>query len=516
LFERNIKNKERIGMKKGLFIIIMSAVVISMVAFPAYMYADTGDTSVFASVPSSGTDAGQYYVDPAKLGENIPVFCIDEHGTTWTGFEYTEQSTTIANALHVTTQELAQDAEALKILATIESGGTPVENQLAAWNYSDGNAPGPETDTYATTGTGINITQTNVDNANKIVAAVDVIAAANTDLNTDGSLKVGNDINLSTINKVVVTLDSLSLGTDTNSNGVIDSKTSEVTEHTATATMENPLVPTVTDNDKDTFWYILAGSYNVSFEKSFLLTEKTTKMNDVLVGTDNDGVATTSYYYYYWGLTMYPENSMNANILAWVDIDEDSQLDIVSIQPAVVATAYTDPVSDMMNSVKVVLVDDKGTVSDFTDDIVKIDSFGMPQTASAIVIDNSSNPRAEKFDIHQVAGGKVLTSPGHQTLLTIASDEPYAKSAVIYTFTTPSPVPDPTPTPVPPVVPPAPTPSAGVVTVAALTEGIQVLAFTGQDPIIPIAGLTALIAGLAMVVITFSRRQTLKWKHVKR
>jgi hypothetical protein len=49
--------------------------------------------------------------------------------------------------------------------------------------------------------------------------------------------------------------------------------------------------------------------------------------------------------------------------------------------------------------------------------------------------------------------------------------------------------------------------------VAALTESVQVLAFTGQDPIIPIAGLAAVIAGLAMVIVTFSRRMASKWKH---
>jgi uncharacterized surface anchored protein len=53
------------------------------------------------------------------------------------------------------------------------------------------------------------------------------------------------------------------------------------------------------------------------------------------------------------------------------------------------------------------------------------------------------------------------------------------------------------------------------ITVAGLTEGVQVLAFTGQDPIISIAGLAAVMAGLAMVVVTLLKRQTLKWKHVK-
>ncbi len=64
---------------------------------------------------------------------------------------------------------------------------------------------------------------------------------------------------------------------------------------------------------------------------------------------------------------------------------------------------------------------------------------------------------------------------------------------------------------------PVVTGGGGTVTVAGLTEGgIQVLAFTGQAPVIPIAGLTILMAGLAMVAVTLSRRMTLKWKHVKK
>ena len=46
----------------------------------------------------------------------------------------------------------------------------------------------------------------------------------------------------------------------------------------------------------------------------------------------------------------------------------------------------------------------------------------------------------------------------------------------------------------------------GTLTVAGLTEGIQVLAFTGMDPIIPIAGGSAVIAGLAMFLATLRRR----------
>ena len=55
-----------------------------------------------------------------------------------------------------------------------------------------------------------------------------------------------------------------------------------------------------------------------------------------------------------------------------------------------------------------------------------------------------------------------------------------------------------------------PTTTTTTVTVAGLTEGIQVLAFTGIDPIIPIAGGSAVIAGLAMFLATLRRRVSRK------
>lgn len=45
------------------------------------------------------------------------------------------------------------------------------------------------------------------------------------------------------------------------------------------------------------------------------------------------------------------------------------------------------------------------------------------------------------------------------------------------------------------------------IAVAGLTEGtIQVLAFTGIDPIIPIAGGSAIVTGLAIILATLRRR----------
>jgi hypothetical protein len=47
----------------------------------------------------------------------------------------------------------------------------------------------------------------------------------------------------------------------------------------------------------------------------------------------------------------------------------------------------------------------------------------------------------------------------------------------------------------------------GNVTVAGLTEGVQVLAFTGIDPVLPISGGTAIAGGLAMLLATTLRRR---------
>ncbi len=56
--------------------------------------------------------------------------------------------------------------------------------------------------------------------------------------------------------------------------------------------------------------------------------------------------------------------------------------------------------------------------------------------------------------------------------------------------------------------------AAAGITVAGITEGgIQVLAFTGIDPIIPVSGGSALVAGLAMLMASIRRRNLNKWSH---
>ena len=61
-----------------------------------------------------------------------------------------------------------------------------------------------------------------------------------------------------------------------------------------------------------------------------------------------------------------------------------------------------------------------------------------------------------------------------------------------------------------------PTGGGGTITVAGLTEGLQVLAFTGIDPIIPISGGSALVAGLAMLVASLRRRNLRNWRNTNK
>ena len=66
---------------------------------------------------------------------------------------------------------------------------------------------------------------------------------------------------------------------------------------------------------------------------------------------------------------------------------------------------------------------------------------------------------------------------------------------------TPMPPPPPPPGPTPTTTTPTP-----ILTVAGITEGIDVLAFTGFDPIISLSGGSVVIAGIAILVASLRRR----------
>jgi hypothetical protein len=74
----------------------------------------------------------------------------------------------------------------------------------------------------------------------------------------------------------------------------------------------------------------------------------------------------------------------------------------------------------------------------------------------------------------------------------------------------PTPTPTPTPTPLQTIT------VAGITTPGITPGIIQVLAFTGMDPIIPISGGSAVMGGLAMLLATLRKRQEKKWKHAKK
>ena len=142
---------------------------------------------------------------------------------------------------------------------------------------------------------------------------------------------------------------------------------------TAIAIMENPLVPGITDDGKNVYWYILGGAFNISFSPDELVTEASSLdhsdgtnasvMNDMeddndgedsldndgdgTIDYDHYGIATIDYYYYYWGLDYHPEGTMGINLYAWVDVDEDGLFDIVDIDPEKAADGE-DPDGDVV------------------------------------------------------------------------------------------------------------------------------------------------------------------------
>jgi len=188
--------------------------------------------------------------------------------------------------------------DAIEILSSVATGGTEVEDQLAVWSYTD------------------NFDEDGDANAAAIEDAVSRIVSANRDL--DGS----NDVVISDLNDIEITLESGPV--------TLDSSGVDNTGKGITVTMEDPLVPGITDEGKDVILYILGGSVNVSFSNSSLVTVDTSPiMNDVAdtvnIG-DTDGISESTYYYYWWGAGYDPDD-MVAVIGGWVDIDGDGLYD---------------------------------------------------------------------------------------------------------------------------------------------------------------------------------------------
>ena len=120
------------------------------------------------------------------------------------------------------------------------------------------------------------------------------------------------------------------------------------------------------------------------------------------------------------------------------------------------------------------------------------------------------------FDTYYVkeiseSSGYYLDPTYHEVVVNASTiNREFSRTVEVTDVPIPPPTPPVTPPPVtpPPVTPPPVTPPP-VITVAGLTTPpgiIQVLAFTGLDPIIPISGGSAVIGGLAMILATLRRR----------
>ena len=609
-----MKNLKNVSLLKKIPFMVLIISVIAFFAIPSFIFADEGDVSKFIGIDGASDGVAGQYV----MGDNsgvindadgtTEIFCIDtEHSVNYeeTGFGLTGGS--VSQEL-LADGDSQTDANAAEILSKEATGATSVEDQAAMWILTNN-----KYDITVDTAAGESI------NDKEDIDAIDIAARA-----------LADEYNAAKLLDPNLTLDKFL--EDTKNVNEID-LTIEQTGSiftgdagTATAIMAEPFVPTVTDQNKNVYWYILEGSFNISFSPTELIlqsfwgdsntSDNATQMTDSaddptdidkdgnIGSTDNFGKSTVNYYYFPWmdkdSNQLYPLNTMGVNIFAWVDIDEDAKYDLVDSNPAdgnVLSNYDTVKTELNSNSKSVIDTDISGKVetealsaviptdthkvegglvvkkiaSISTDGITSFDdnrqSFSTlsytepydddPQFFGTLIFKytgvETGLPGAQ-FGIFKNPGDtepiSVITSDSNGFASTgnnglaygtyyvkeIVAPSGYDLNTIVYTLTvggngvgigSENGISDSAPfgiinTPTPPVVPPTtPTPpptvtsTGGAVAVAALTEGVQVLAFTGQGPIMPIAGLTAVMAGLAMVAITLLKRQTLKWKHAK-
>ncbi len=157
------------------------------------------------------------------------------------------------------------------------------------------------------------------------------------------------------------------------------------------------VIVTGTADNEDTYWYILAGSYNGSFAQNPLVTEK----ESLMVEDDGKDVATQNYYYFYWGLPQYEQNTMVAHIFARVDINGDDKLD----------SSFNEKAD--LESIK------------------KVDTVDVDDVATGPVFDDTNT------GCYKIEGGKILkatlnTPAQRQALLTESADDPYDDARAEY------------------------------------------------------------------------------------
>ncbi|MCD4670265.1 MAG: hypothetical protein K8S14_07455, partial [Actinomycetia bacterium] len=299
------------------------------------------------------------------------------------------------------------EAEAVEILASEATGATSVEDQVAVWAEVGDKNVNLDANT--------NDAHTN-ENVDKITEAVEKFATDFIKL-TDGTT-LEEFLNDEDVNEIDVTVEQ--------DEGIFSGDAG-----TAIAIMENPLVPTITDEGKNVYWHILGGAFNISFSPDYLLMETSSvsaavdgsdagEMTDELDIADGDdidddgqegaydhyGIATVSYYYYDWDLNEHPEGTMGLSLYAWVDVDGDGLFDIVDIDPEKAADGV-DSDGDVVGRfqenhqiVQVEIVDDRGD-SDPTNDVTEIKTDGSGNVETAPL------PQTD-MDIHRIEGGKVV------------------------------------------------------------------------------------------------------------
>lgn len=426
-------------MFKKFIVISIAIALLTFFILPAAVFADTNDVDDPADQTDNatyiGTTDGQYQVEDQNYGDNyesddtadpnngevIDVVCIeyyeplcgdqlydvaDNTGTennpdnivgelspndfstdNFDGTDMEPDTPGIQSPTNTEESNMAEDAvQILATTATGASGTVEVGNillnkdvtpeQAAVWSYTDNVH---ETDNGILTGE--RVLYDTDGTVNKIEENVTYIVEINNNQNADGTLYTDDDIDLSAINSVEITLED----------GAVDTTPSAGDGQTATLVMEDPLVPGITDQNKDVLWYVLPSSYNVSFSPIMLLLETysgdtssdATQMSDVdVLGNDvsatdsnyaanlqdNEGVATVSYYYYPWAGAAFTTEQlaqgysqdysgtvpadfsesdvMAVSLAAWVDIDGDGKLDTVN--PDVNYEPDLDPTSDTL------------------------------------------------------------------------------------------------------------------------------------------------------------------------
>ena len=402
--------------------ILLSLVFILAVFFtlPSALFSAPGDE--YTSTDKDATGQFQMDITSPEDGDTDPdtdVYCIDNnYAVNMTVDGYVETDVMVSDELQIAGGDdpppgiPEEDAVAVEIIATTATGASNSDNQKAVWDIIRDDTPLPAS------------------TIEKIVDAVGTIADGFVADITNPT--IAEYLDAQNVNKIEVSLsptdppDPDGAGPLPDPDGPLIDGSGDYNDFTATAIMENPLVPGVTDEGKNTYWYILGGSYNVSFSQAELKVVETSVMSDytddatdidgdgkIPPADDHYGMATIPFYFYWWGAG-YPEfEEMNVNIFAWVDIDDDDKLDIEDI-PDRDATAGDqsldgDVVGDFVTSHQVVNIDGAGNA----DGTESISATELPAGGNF------------EFDIDEREAGKVLIAKDDVSDTVGSPDENY-------------------------------------------------------------------------------------------